>query len=167
LSEAFALDHEAAYGAASYGVNQILASNYKAAGFVTASEFVQFMAESEVNQLEVWVRFCQSHGILDELQRHDWAGFARGYHGPGQVEKYSAWLRAAYVQAAANMGRTVVEAKPPPVAPEAPEVVVVDSKVDPSIEIPKLGEESALPVSLAFISLAAFGVAFAFSRRRA
>jgi hypothetical protein len=96
IAAAYELDAEAALGAASWGLFQILGSNHKACGFDTASAFVADMAKSEVNMLKAFEVFCRSNGIVDELQRKDWAGFARVYNGPGQVELYGRLLREAY-----------------------------------------------------------------------
>ena len=53
--------------------------------------------ESEVNQLKHMANFIKSANLLDELQRKDWAGFAKGYNGPQYaVNKYDEKLAAAY-----------------------------------------------------------------------
>jgi hypothetical protein len=102
LEEAFGLDPEAAVGAASWGLFQILGQNYKACGFASATAFVADMAQSEARQLAAFEAFVRANKILDELQNKDWAGFARVYNGPGQVEKYAKLLSDAYAAAGAN-----------------------------------------------------------------
>lgn len=102
LEEAFALDPEAAVSAASWGLFQILGLNHKACGFPTATGFVADMAQSEARMLAAFEAFVRANNILDELQRKDWAGFARVYNGPGQVEKYSKLLANAYAAASAQ-----------------------------------------------------------------
>jgi hypothetical protein len=102
LSEAHKLDPEAAYASASYGAYQIMGTHFRKTGFETASEYVQFISESEANQLEAFVRFVASAGMLDEIQRRDWYGFVRRYNGPGAVEHYVRRLTAAYEQAKAD-----------------------------------------------------------------
>jgi hypothetical protein len=52
--------------------------------------------------LAAFEAFVRSNGILDELQRKDWAGFAKVYNGPGQVETYSKLLSDAYAAAKAQ-----------------------------------------------------------------
>jgi soluble lytic murein transglycosylase-like protein len=102
IAEAYALDAEAALGAASWGLFQILGMNHQACGFASASAFVADISQSEVQMLKSFEAFVRNKGILDELQRKDWEGFARIYNGPGQVEKYGRWLREAYEQFAAS-----------------------------------------------------------------
>jgi hypothetical protein len=99
LEEAFALDPEAAVGAASWGLFQILGLNYKACGFSSATAFVADMSQSEARMLAAFEAFVRANKILDELQKKDWAGFARVYNGPGQVEKYAKLLSDAYAAA--------------------------------------------------------------------
>ena len=136
LNEAFTLDPAAAYSAASYGSYSIMGQNFRAAGFETPSEFVQFMAESEVNQLEAFVRFADTHHILPDLQRRDWVGFARKYNGPANIDRYAQIMGAAYLEAAASFGRTAPTAPPATPTPvQAPAAATAAA----DIEVPKLG----------------------------
>lgn len=32
------------------------------------------------------IRFIDAEGLDDELRRHDWSGFARGYNGAGYAK---------------------------------------------------------------------------------
>ncbi|MEJ0024314.1 MAG: N-acetylmuramidase family protein [Alphaproteobacteria bacterium] len=100
LEEAFGLDPEAAVGSASWGLFQILGQNYKACGFASATAFVTDMAQSEARMLAAFEAFVRANKILDELQNKDWAGFARVYNGPGQVDKYAKLLSDAYTRRA-------------------------------------------------------------------
>jgi hypothetical protein len=39
----------------------------------------------------------ENAGLVDELRRNDWAGFARGYNGPGYADnRYDTKLASAY-----------------------------------------------------------------------
>ncbi len=96
LEEAYALDPEAAVSAASWGLFQVLGQNYKVCGFASATAFVADMSQSEARMLAAFEAFVRANNILDDLQRKDWAGFARVYNGPGQVEKYARLLSNAY-----------------------------------------------------------------------
>ncbi|MDX2233990.1 MAG: N-acetylmuramidase family protein [Hyphomonadaceae bacterium] len=96
LAAAYALDQEAAVASASYGLFQIMGMNYQKCGFPTAKAFVADYCQSEERQLLAFEAFVRSSGLVDELQRLDWEGFARVYNGPGQVEKYGRLLRQAY-----------------------------------------------------------------------
>ena len=57
------------------------------------------MQISERRQVELMAEFLQSRGLTDELQRQDWAGFARVYNGPAfRQNKYDEKLAAAYAR---------------------------------------------------------------------
>jgi hypothetical protein len=96
LKEAFALDPENALASASYGLFQIMGFNHQLCGFANATDFVVDMAKSQVRQLAAFEAFVRSNNLVDEMQRKDWEGFARGYNGSGQVERYGRLLREAY-----------------------------------------------------------------------
>ena len=102
LEEAYALDPEAAYDSASYGAMQILGMNSEAVGFDTAGEYVRFISQSETNQVEAMLRFARVRSLIDELQRHDWAGFAKGYVGTAD-HGYASRLAEAYARISAEM----------------------------------------------------------------
>jgi hypothetical protein len=102
LAEAYALNAEAALGSCSWGAFQIMGFNHNPCGFPTASALVQELSVSEERQLRAWENFIRSQGLIDEMQRLDWEGFARVYNGPGQVEKYGRLLRQAYETFKAN-----------------------------------------------------------------
>lgn len=97
ISAACDIDLEKALRSASWGLGQIMGSNYKMVGFDSALSMVQDAMESEANQLKQWAAFVKSAGLLDELQRKDWAGFAKGYNGPAYAQnQYDTKLAAAY-----------------------------------------------------------------------
>lgn len=81
FNEAFALAPVAAMLACSYGMFQVLGSHYDDLGFETVGEFVNFLKRGEAEQLEIFVSFCRVNGLLDELRRLDFTGFARVYNG--------------------------------------------------------------------------------------
>jgi len=91
------IDLEAALRSVSWGLGQIMGNNYKLAGCSSAQELVEQAMESEVNQLKHMANFIKSANLLDELQRRDWAGFAKGYNGPSYAQnKYDTKLEEAY-----------------------------------------------------------------------
>ncbi len=91
-----ALDREAALCSASWGKYQIMGSNFAEAGYDTVEAFVADMVHSEAYQLDAFVAFLQNTGIDKHLIAKDWAAFARGYNGPGQVDAYAARIKEAY-----------------------------------------------------------------------
>jgi len=97
LGRAITLNRDAALRSASWGAFQIMGDNCRVAGFGDVESFCQAMCQSESNQLRAFVSFVRANNLADELQRHDWAGFARGYNGPGyKKNRYDDKLAAAY-----------------------------------------------------------------------
>lgn len=97
LRAAIAIDETAALKAASWGLGQVLGENYEAAGFKSVQYMVEAMKDDEELQLEAAVNFILANKLDDELRRHDWAGFARGYNGPGYAKnKYDVKLAEAF-----------------------------------------------------------------------
>jgi hypothetical protein len=104
LAEAYELDPEAAFKATSFGVSQMLGMQYSAFGFETAGELVRYMSRSEANQYESILRYARANNMIDALQRHDWAAFARRYHGPAYASfGYDRKLSDAYARITAEM----------------------------------------------------------------
>jgi hypothetical protein len=103
LALAIRIDRPAALRSASWGMGQIMGFNAKAAGFPDAEAMIASFADDEENQLRGMVNFILSEHLDDELRRHDWAGFARGYNGPGAAQnRYPEKLAAAYARWAAR-----------------------------------------------------------------
>jgi hypothetical protein len=83
LAAAMALDGDIALRSASWGLGQLMGFNYAMAGYGSALDMVTAFMADEENQLDAMIRFIVASGLDDELRRHDWDGFARGYNGPG------------------------------------------------------------------------------------
>ena len=99
LLKAMAIDEDKALRSASWGLGQIMGFNHMAAGHPSAEDMVEAFCESEANQLEGMVSFIKTNGLADELRRHDWAGFARGYNGAGfAANGYDKKLAAAFAK---------------------------------------------------------------------
>jgi hypothetical protein len=96
MREAYALDPQNAVASASWGLFQIMGFNHGACGFPDAKAFVTDMTRSQAQQLKAFAAFVRSNNLADELVRKDWEGFAAGYNGSGQVERYGRLLREAY-----------------------------------------------------------------------
>jgi hypothetical protein len=103
LAEAFALDPEAALQSASYGRFQVLGQNFGNLGMANAHEYVAKLAKSEKDQLEAFEGFVRANGLVDELQRKDWAGFASRYNGPAYAQnQYDTKMAQAYARLKQN-----------------------------------------------------------------
>lgn len=99
LSLAIKIDCPAALRSASWGLGQIMGFNSKQAGYATAEDMVADFLDDEEKHLQAMVRFIISEGLDDDLRRHDWSGFARGYNGAGYAQHgYHTKLAAAYAR---------------------------------------------------------------------
>lgn len=96
LRQAYALSPQDAVASASWGKFQIMGFNHAACGFPDPKSFVAEMCKGEVQQLQAFAAFVRANNLADELQRKDWEGFAAGYNGTGQVERYGRLMREAY-----------------------------------------------------------------------
>jgi len=96
LREAYALDPQNAVASASWGLFQIMGFNHGACGFPDPKAFVADMCRSQAQQLKAFAAFVTFNNLADELVRKDWEGFAAGYNGQGQVERYGRLMREAY-----------------------------------------------------------------------
>jgi hypothetical protein len=100
LAQALAIDETAALKACSWGLGQILGENHVAAGYATPQAMVAaFCERGEAEHLAAMVRFIKAKRLDDELRRHDWAGFAKGYNGASYARHgYHTKLAAAYAK---------------------------------------------------------------------
>ncbi len=99
LAQAMAIDENAALRSASWALPQIMGFNHKMAGFDSAKAMVLAFMDDEDTQLRAMINFIRAAGLDDELRRHDWAGFARGYNGAGFAKNgYDRKLRDAFAK---------------------------------------------------------------------
>lgn len=97
LALAMKIDLSAALRSASWGIGQIMGFNHRAAGFGTVGDMVTAFCHSEAAGLEAMIRFIETEDLGDELRRHDWSAFARGYNGAGYAKHgYHTRLAAAF-----------------------------------------------------------------------
>ena len=98
MAEAIELDRKAALMSASYGMFQIMGFNFALCGFTCVEDFVNAIKD-EPGQLAAFIQFIKSNHLDDELRRKDWAGFARGFNGPGyKLNFYDTRLARLYEQ---------------------------------------------------------------------
>lgn len=94
------LHWEAAHMSCSWGKGQVMGFNWEDLKYPSLKAFVDAMYESEAKQLDAMCRFIKVNKLVDELQRHDWAGFAYRYNGEGYAaNKYDIKLAQAYLKA--------------------------------------------------------------------
>ena len=97
LARAIALDSNAALQSASWGLGQILGTNFAAAGFASVDLMVQAMVDGEDAQLAAVGAFIEENQLDAALKAHDWTSFARGYNGAGfAANHYDVRLRGEF-----------------------------------------------------------------------
>jgi hypothetical protein len=100
LLAAIEIDETIALQSASWGLGQLMGFNHRMAGYPTVQAMIADFADSEAAQLNGMIRFIVASHLDDELRRHDWLGFARGYNGAGQMgydikirDRFNHWLK--------------------------------------------------------------------------
>lgn len=97
LLRAMEINPIAALRSSSWGLGQLMGFNHRLAGYDSVVDMVADFMEDEDNHLEAMIAFIVNAGLDDELRTHNWAGFARGYNGPGFAKNaYDVKLRKAY-----------------------------------------------------------------------
>lgn len=81
LAVAIGLNRSAALESTSWGIGQIMGTNFKAAGFTNVEAMVAAMVGSENAQLQAMASFLKANKMDRLLRNRDWAGFARRYNG--------------------------------------------------------------------------------------
>lgn len=81
LAKAMEINRVAALRSASWGLPQIMGFNSSLAGYDNIEVMLDDFKNDEETHLNAMVTFIISAGLDDELKRHDWSGFARGYNG--------------------------------------------------------------------------------------
>lgn len=103
LKTAASLHEEVAYEAASYGRFQIMGFRYDMVStpdrpFNSAKELYNYLKESEVNQLDIFVKFIKAdQRLLDSIKTRDFLNFALVYNGPNQ-QGYDKLIEEKYNQ---------------------------------------------------------------------
>jgi peptidoglycan hydrolase-like protein with peptidoglycan-binding domain len=102
LEQAMGLDRTAALKSASWGLFQILGSNFQAAGFNSVDDFVAAMKASEGEQLKAFANFVVHEKLDGFLRKLQWADFAARYNGPSyKKNRYDQKLADSYKRFAA------------------------------------------------------------------
>lgn len=97
IEAAYKMAPEEALLSTSWGLGQIMGSNWVTTGAGSVEEMVREAMESEGNQLRHMANFIKSAGLIDEIQNKDWAGFAKKYNGPAYAQnQYDVKLASAY-----------------------------------------------------------------------
>lgn len=98
LQTAIKFDRDIALCSASFGLGQVMGSNYALAGFERVTDYVDAVCRSEGQQLLAMSRFILANSAMnDALVGHDWGHFAKLYNGPLFAQnQYDTRLDAAF-----------------------------------------------------------------------
>lgn len=96
LAAASLLDRDAARKSCSWGLFQVMARNYQAAGYETLQEFVNAAYRSADDHLRMFVGFIKSDSrLVSALRAKDWRTFKRIFNGPAE-NGYALRMAEAY-----------------------------------------------------------------------
>lgn len=91
------IDARAAFEATSWGLGQVMGAHWRTLKYSSPAEMLKKARSGAAGQIELMVRYVEKFGLVDELQRLDFAGFTRGYNGPGGIRAgYHTKMKAAY-----------------------------------------------------------------------
>lgn len=122
IAMACAIDQELALRSTSWGLPQVLGSNFKVCGYTSAVAMVQaFISGGEDEQLFAMAKFIVGKNLAKPLASHEWATFAKGYNGSGYAKNhYDTKLAQAY---------TTFKAKPVSIIAPATEAATLNSQI--------------------------------------
>jgi hypothetical protein len=104
LAAAIARDRSAALQSTSWGLGQVMGSNFALAGFRNVEDMVAAMVRSEDAQLAAMGNFLTATRLGAALRAHDWTTFARGYNGPNfQINRYDVRLNGEFQKLSAGV----------------------------------------------------------------
>jgi hypothetical protein len=113
LAAAIKLDQMAALECTSWGLPQIMGSNFALAGFDGVTAMVETFCMSEDLQLGALASFIVRAGLAADLQHEDFADFARRYNGPNYaVNAYDKKLIADLARLRARAATGPIQASP-------------------------------------------------------
>lgn len=97
LEQARQIDEVAAISSCSWALGQVMGSHWKWLGYASAEAFEKEARSGIAGQVRVMAKFIVRSGLDDELRRHDWSAFARGYNGPAYAKHgYHTQIARAY-----------------------------------------------------------------------
>lgn len=139
MARAKAFDEECACRSASWGLGQTMGFHAETQGFKSAVDFVKWMTEGGVSaQVTAMVKEIKKSGLVDEINRHDWAGFAYRYNGAGyRQNQYDKRMAQAYARWRVKLPKIdldVPDQKPEPKPTPRPKPKPVPTPPPPDIE---------------------------------
>jgi len=99
LRRAEAIDRPAALASCSWGCGQVMGAHWRWLGYASIDALVGEAREGGAGQVRLMMRYIVKAGLVEKLQTHDWAGFARAYNGPAyRKHRYDTRMRDAYLR---------------------------------------------------------------------
>lgn len=112
MAAAAAIDRKAAYESTSWGMGQVMGAHWAWLGHASVDALVTQARDGAIGQLRLMALYIEKAGLADTLRKRNWAGFARGYNGPGFAKNnYDSKLARAYARHASNGGMATIAAK--------------------------------------------------------
>lgn len=104
VTRATKIDRQAALESFSIGVGQVMTAHWKWLGFETVDAMIKLARRDVGGQMDLMARFIVKSQLDDELLRHDFTAFARGYNGAGfKKNAYHTKIAAAYQRLAGHL----------------------------------------------------------------
>ena len=105
-SQAFRINKTEANKASSWGMFQVLGSNFENAGYDDVESMIADYKKGEKRQLSSFVRLIKAWNLDDEIRDLQWATFARKYNGPNYAaNNYDGKMAQAYAKYEPNPGQ--------------------------------------------------------------
>ena len=99
IERACDINENAALLSTSWGLGQVMGSNFKMVGCASVEDMVREAVESEAGQLRQMAGFIKSANLVKAMKELNWAAFAKGYNGPGYAKNaYDTKLAQAYAK---------------------------------------------------------------------
>jgi hypothetical protein len=96
LDQAAQYDRSSALEACSWGIGQVMGYQWRVLGYASLQHFINHMYAGEQQQFDAAIKYLQVNKLIDEMQRKDYAGLAKGYNGAGyKANNYHVKLKDA------------------------------------------------------------------------
>ncbi|WP_171060978.1 N-acetylmuramidase domain-containing protein [Poseidonocella sp. HB161398] len=154
LTDALALDEEAALKSVSWGQFQIMGFNHALAGYSDVESFVEALVANVDNHLDAFVDFVLNANLDGHLRSLNWRKFALGYNGTNYRQNaYDQKMAAAYQRYAAEPSAPAKPSAAP--APDGFEIRTVRDlqralqylAIDPGIVDNKMGPKTTAAIT--------------------
>lgn len=97
LDRAIAVSRKGALESTSWGLGQVMGAHWEWLGYRSVEELVAEARGNIAGQVRLMLRFIVKAGLIDNLKKHDWRGFALRYNGPAFAKnRYDVKMAAAY-----------------------------------------------------------------------